>query len=244
MMSGPTDTYAGRRSFLRQTGIAITGAALMFPIGQSVQAEQKEKSDETESDKILPTEDLMREHGVLSRILLVYDNLRGRLSSGGELPKEALSTATGLMRGFIENYHEKLEEEHVFPRFERAGILADLVQVLRAQHKAGRRLTEFIKRYAESANVTEPSKRKELGEKLGLFTRMYRPHAAREDTVLFPALRSILSPEDFDVMGEEFEDKEQALFGVGGFERIVEQVADLERSLDVYDLAKFTPDKQ
>ena len=73
------------------------------------------------------------------------------------------------------------------------------------------------------------------------FVRMYEPHEAREDTVLFPALRSILSKHEFDTLGEEFETKEHQLFGEEGFDKIVDQVAGIEKRFGIYDLGQFTP---
>jgi hemerythrin-like domain-containing protein len=70
---------------------------------------------------------------------------------------------------------------------------------------------------------------------------MYRPHKAREDTVLFPAIHSLFSPEEFDKLGDQFEDRERALFGENGFARIVSEVAELERKLNLYELSRFTP---
>lgn len=70
---------------------------------------------------------------------------------------------------------------------------------------------------------------------------MYRPHEAREDTVLFPAFRRIVSSEDFDALGEHFEDEKHRLFGKAGFEGIVENVGDLEKRLGTHDLESFTP---
>ena len=70
---------------------------------------------------------------------------------------------------------------------------------------------------------------------------MYRPHAAREDTVLFPALHRIVSPHEYDALGEEFEQQEHRLFGEDGFEKVVDEVARLERQLGIEDLAQFTP---
>jgi hemerythrin superfamily protein len=49
-----------------------------------------------------------------------------------------------IIRTVIEAYHEKLEEDYLFPRFEKARRLTDLTQVLRAQHQAGRRVTEQV----------------------------------------------------------------------------------------------------
>lgn len=70
---------------------------------------------------------------------------------------------------------------------------------------------------------------------------MYRPHEAREDTVLFPAFRGVVSPKEFHDLGEQFEDKEHDLFGKEGFEGIVVQVGALEQALGTFDLNQFTP---
>jgi hypothetical protein len=42
-------------------------------------------------------------------------------------------------------------------------------------------------------------------------------------------------------MGEQFEKKEDALFGEKGFEKNVDEVARLEKAIGIYDLAQFTP---
>jgi len=70
---------------------------------------------------------------------------------------------------------------------------------------------------------------------------MYRPHEAPEDTVLFPALHAIVSANEYDCLGEDFEKKEHEFFGEEGFEKIVDQVAGLERALEIYELSRFTP---
>jgi hemerythrin-like domain-containing protein len=73
------------------------------------------------------------------------------------------------------------------------------------------------------------------------FIRMYHPHEAREDTVLFPALRQIVSKQEFAALGEDFEKKEHQRFGEEGFEKMVDRVAGIEKTLGIYDLAQFTP---
>jgi len=80
-----------------------------------------------------------------------------------------------------------------------------------------------------------------LRDLLQHFVRMYEPHEAREDTVLFPALRSVVSKHEFAALGEDFEKKEHQLFGEEGFEKMVDRVATIEKSLGIYDLAQFTP---
>lgn len=70
---------------------------------------------------------------------------------------------------------------------------------------------------------------------------MYRPYAAREDTDLFPMLRSLVSAHEYDAMAEDFEKREHELFGSDGFEMMARRVADLERRIGIDDLARFTP---
>ena len=202
----------------------------------------KAKNDKAEeAEDVAPPEDLMREHGVLKRVLLVYREVIRRVNGRENVPPETVRDGAGIIRRFIEDYHEKLEEDYLFPRFEKAHKLADLTTVLRAQHQAGRRLTDQITHAATAQTLKDPSSVKSLVQTLEQFIRMYEPHEAREDTVLFPAIRSIVSKHEFDSLGEEFEKKEHQLFGEDGFEKMVDQVAGIEKRLGIYDLSQFTP---
>ena len=73
------------------------------------------------------------------------------------------------------------------------------------------------------------------------FIRMYRPHAAREDTELFPKLRGLVSANEFDAIAEQFEKDERERFGEDGFEKMVDRVARLERMVGINDLDQYTP---
>jgi hemerythrin-like domain-containing protein len=183
----------------------------------------------------------MREHGVLKRVLLVYDEAIRRIDAKQDLPPDAVRDSATIIRTFIEDYHEKLEEDYLFPRFEKAGQLTDLTKVLRTQHQAGRRVTDQITQLATAQTLKVPQSAARLRDLLHQFTRMYAPHEAREDTVLFPAFRKIVSREEYGALGEDFEKKEHELFGEEGFDRIVDRVAGIEKRLGIYDLAQFNP---
>jgi hypothetical protein len=58
-------------------------------------------------------------------------------------------------------------------------------------------------------------------------------HEAREDADVFPALRQVLPAREFRDMA--------GMFGQAGFEGVVDKVADIEKSLGIYDLSQFTP---
>ena len=183
----------------------------------------------------------MREHGVLKRILLIYDEAIRRLRENEDMPPQTLKDSATIIRTFIEDYHEKLEEDHLFPRFRKANKLVDLVDVLLKQHHAGRTLTDTTLRLSTLEALKTPEDRKALAESLRQFIRMYNPHEAREDTVLFPAFRGIVSANEYDALGEDFEKKEHELFGEDGFHGMAERVAAIEKQLGIYDLAQFTP---
>ena len=231
-----------RRQFLLAATATGTGllAAGASGIGEAGQPVPPSKGAAQAAEDIAPPEDLMREHGVLNRILLIYDACLERLRGRNPLGPAPLVGAAKILRTFIEGYHEKLEEDHLFPRFEKAGKLVDLVKVLREQHQVGRQLTDDILRLATPATLNDAQGAKALARPIVQFTRMYRPHAAREDTVLFPALRGLMTAKEFDQMGDQFEDREHQLFGEHGFEDIVAQVAGFEKMLGIYELGQFT----
>jgi hemerythrin-like domain-containing protein len=227
------ETYASisRRAFVRTfpalgaVSLAITPQAL---IGQQKQEEE-----------VSTNEDLMREHGILKRVLLAYDEIIRRIRTNKEFPPQAVTDGATIIRKFIEDYHEKLEEDHLFPRFRKAGKLVELVNTLYAQHQAGRRVTDRI--VATAAALKTQDDRNRLASDLEAFNRMYAPHEAREDTVLFPELHKIVSPHEYDAMGEQFEGIERKTFGGDGFDIYVDKVAALEKQLGIFDLAQFTP---
>jgi len=194
-----------------------------------------------DEENVSPAEDLMREHGVLARVLLIYEASLGRLAERDESPHPVTVRAADITRRFIEDYHEKLEEEFIFPRFESAGTLLELVRTLRLQHRRGRALTDEIRRLAQAGRGATIETTTQLRGAVQAFVRMYRPHAAREDTVLFPAFRKLVPQKQYADLGEQFESKEHALFGPHGFQNIVDQVAELENVVGIYDLNGFTP---
>jgi hemerythrin-like domain-containing protein len=190
--------------------------------------------------QVTPPEDLMREHGILNRVLLIYEMAIRNLHQGEDFDLAILSDAAGVVHEFIEDYHERNEEQQLFPRFRKAGQMVELVNVLYQQHQAGRRLTDTIMGLAAQNQPAEGSQSR-LVASIQSFVAMYRPHEAREDTELFPKLRAIVSPHEFDAMAEDFEREERRKFGEDGFERYVARVAALEQALGIHDLSRFTP---
>ncbi|HMG69419.1 MAG TPA: hemerythrin domain-containing protein [Chitinophagaceae bacterium] len=230
------ETKANRRGFIEK---GLQAGAVAGILGVSFLTGCKENK-EGEDKEVSPPEDLMQEHGLLNRVLLIYDNCRTQLLDKKNLPADQLYHAAGIIRTFVEDYHEKQEENYLFPRFEKAGQLTELVKVLRQQHQAGRNITEQLMSLSKSTIKTENENQKII-QLITRFNTMYRPHEAREDTVLFPAFRKIVSKHEYDSLGEEFEKNEHTLFGKDGFETMVGKVTAIEKSLGIYELSQFTP---
>jgi hemerythrin-like domain-containing protein len=228
-----------RRTFIHDAAVVAVAIPVLGGLARA-DADPPANPPPKPSD-VNATEDLMREHGVLRRVLLVYAEGARRIHAGTAPPAEVIRSAAGLFQKFVEGYHEKLEEEEVFPRLVASHKLKDLVTILKAQHEAGRKLTADILEHATPAAIGKRSLSKELAALLAQAIRMYEPHAAREDTVLFPAFHALFTEQEFDGLGEKFEEKEKAALGASGFEGAVTQVAQLEKALEIYDLSQFTP---
>lgn len=231
-----------RRDFIVKGALALGPAVVISRLPLLALADEK-KTDPNKPgiEEVSPVEDLMREHGGLNRILLIYEEVLRRLRSKQQLDPAPIQASAKIIHDFIEGYHEKLEEEHLFPRLKKAGRLTDLIDTLLAQHQAGRQLTERVLALSTSAHLKNASDREALENALSAFVRMYRPHETREDTILFPEFKKIITPKEYDVLGDKFEDREHELFGKEGFDGVVVKIAEIERSLGIYDLAQFTP---
>ncbi len=186
----------------------------------------KPKKREKEDD-IGPVEDLMREHGLMRRIFLVYDEVVRRMRAGQKADLDPLLKAAKLMREFGEDYHERNEEQFVFTRFEKANQLPELVATLRGQHQEGRRLTDQI--LAQNRILSS----------LESFTHMYRAHAAFEDTVLYPALHRLISSREMAELGEKFEQIERSI--PRDFDKALADLAAVERAYAIADLSRYNP---
>ena len=144
-----------RRTFIRAGLIA---GASTFAGAMLLGAGNDKKKDETE-EEVSPAEDLMREHGVLKRVLLIYGEAIRRIDANEDFPPDTVADSAKIIRSFIEDYHEKLEENFLFPRFKKAGQLVDLVDVLLQQHQGGRRLTDQTLQLVTVAALKNPDDR-------------------------------------------------------------------------------------
>jgi hemerythrin-like domain-containing protein len=227
----------------RMLAAGVVGAGLLLSPLSLAPAPAAEKGKKPGEEKeVGAVEDLMREHGVLRRALLVYVETVPKLRANpAGLDAGALAQTAKLFRSFGEDYHEKkLEEAHIFPALRKAGgPAAGYVDVLIAQHNRGREITDYILAVTGKGTVgsgdAEP-----LARVFETFVLMYQNHTARENTIVFPAWKDALSERQLREMGDKFEDIERQQFGKDGFDDAVKQIGEIEQALGIADLAQFT----
>ena len=177
----------------RRRWLMATTGALLFAAPALAQQATPTKTKATEGG-ITATERLMRDSGVLLRILSIYEAGGRRLGGGEDIEPAIFTQAAETMRDFVHAYHEKQEDEQVFPRFKKAGRMVELVDVMMAQHASGQKLTATILELApKSATKAE---RQSMIDAMQASIVLYRPHVARELTDVWPTLRTLLTPNE------------------------------------------------
>jgi len=107
-------------------GIGLgTGVATLPLFSEALQVElpSVKNNDKDKEPEVSATEDLMREHGVIRRALLVYFEAVPKLrAKSSTVDPAALHQTAQLFRTFGEDYHERmLEEQHIFPLIRKQG---------------------------------------------------------------------------------------------------------------------------
>jgi hemerythrin-like domain-containing protein len=229
-----------RRLLVRNS--LLLGVAIATPVAP-VLGDEKDSQAEQKEPEVTATEDLMREHGVIRRALLVYFETVPKLRQNpASVDPAALKQTAQLFRTFGEDYHERmLEEQHIFPLIRKQGSeLKRYADILTEQHNRGREITDYVLAVTSGSKISaghaEP-----LAKVFQSFVLMYQNHAAREDTIVFPAWKKNFSNKQLDEISDQFEDIEQKMFGKDGFEDAEKKISSIETELGLGDLAQFTP---
>jgi len=239
-----------RRQLVASLSLAGAGALLIScqpkPSGKAGGATNDENKGpapgEAEEKEVTATEDLMREHGILRRALLVYQESVTKLrQDAAAFPADALEKTAQLFRVFGEDYHEKrLEEGYIIPLIKKVqGPVAAYGDMLLAQHARGREITDYLLSVSKADRIAT-NQVENVAKTLESFVRMYEHHAAIEDTVVFPAWKAATGSEEYDQLNDKFEDIENEVLGNDGFESALKRMEEIEAGLGLANLDMFT----
>lgn len=221
-----------RRNFISKLAFALTSAVAATAPAFAFRTTPPEP----------PIEDLMQEHGVLSRLLLIFEESAKQLSTEKTRTTalETIKTTNDLIIQNFAGHHEKIEEIAIFPVINRSSdtSMKDLVQVLLEQHKVGSSLTERITALYAAPKVD--SHALELSELIDSYVRMYRAHASREDTILFPFARRQLNDAQYAELTNKVRNIESHLRSNSELATLLAQIDALETNLGIHNLAHYT----
>ncbi|MEN6437839.1 MAG: hemerythrin domain-containing protein [Syntrophobacter sp.] len=224
-------TPFSRRNFLTLAGVAGAGIAASACTGPI--------KPQDENGTVI--EFLERQHGMLRRTIFILEEIRGGMDARMDLSPEILQGTVDIVSRLMVDYHQRIEEKYIYPAFDTAKKMGGLVGILREQHAAGSQLTGILKQLAAGFSAKDHEKRRTLGGAIHQFSRMYRAHADREDTVLLPVLRQVITPVAYREMSKVFENEEKQAFGQNGLEELTRKLVGYEEALGIGDLAAFTP---
>ncbi|MEF8787975.1 MAG: hemerythrin domain-containing protein [Planctomycetota bacterium] len=223
-----------RRRFLK-----MAGAAGLSGLSAAVGGSARAGSSGEEKEKWRPaSEELMLEHGVVHRMLLVFDEMADWIEAGDQLPS-AVNDSAAIVDEFIENYHEELEEQLIFPALEGAGEHTSMVEQLRRQHEIGRELAGQGYYLLGQGQISDAGTRGRLVSTFRDYARMYRAHAAWEDTVAFAGLREVMGKETFREVSRNIDSIRAEKLGEDGIQNALGRLRSIEQALGIGNLASY-----
>jgi hemerythrin-like domain-containing protein len=190
-------------------------------------------------EEISATEELASEHGMLDRIMLAMDHKLKMAGAGGKADFGVINTACGMIKQVVDQHHMVVEEEQIYPKFERTE-LADLAKVLKNQHIEMRKMVARMESLSKTGAVRDRSEMEELNRIFRDFHDMTMAHAAWEQTVLFPVMQGTWSEDELDDLKEMQEKHEEKLLGKDATKKTYAMLADLEKAAGITSLNDFT----
>ena len=194
-----------RRRFLSYIPIAATSFGIMAGLSPQVQAAT------TQEHGVGAIKTLMRGHGLLLRALIVYDVIKDRIVKGQEAEPSLILDTVSVFHNYLEGFHEMAEEKYIFAPMENNKVDFAAIQELKVQHGSGFELTHRITNLAKAGTL-----KAEMAGYLDDFIKMYRHHAAYEDTIIFPAFEAMDKRENLVELAETFASEEKKVLGHRG----------------------------
>jgi hemerythrin-like domain-containing protein len=154
-----------------------------------------------------PTQMLEDEHLVIAKVVGAAPVLADRLEAGQLVDVETLLDVVEFMRIFADKCHHGKEEELLFPALANKGVPMQgcPVGALTAEHIRGRSLVKELADAAEAYKGGDSAARGAVVKSLRGIAALYPNHIWKEDYLLFPLTKKVLSMEEQQSLCRQFE---------------------------------------
>lgn len=190
-------------------------------------------------EKISATEELCIEHGMLDRIILAMGHTLKTAGGRANADLSPINLACDMITKVVDDHHMKIEEKLVYPKFAKDSKLGSLVSDLKVQHDEARKMVAKMDELARKTSI-KSAEFEELNRVFLDFREMITAHAAREATVLFPAMEGTWSESELKELKESQEKDEKKLLGKDADEKIYKMLGDVESAAGIESVKDFT----
>ena len=176
------------------------------------------------------TDSLEHEHRTIEKIVRVTGVLVDELAENRDIDDDILRDLCQFLRVYGHQCHHGKEESYLFPMLERHGVPEEgcPLGALRHEHERSRVLTqELVQASAEyAANRHDGSSA--LSEVLRNIAQFYPAHIWKEEYLLFPMARKVLSEEDDQRLLKEFKSVESDIYSYAheSYEQLATELED------------------
>ncbi len=183
---------------------------------------------------INPLEILSNEHRTIERGLRALGGLCVRLEQGEKVPPEVLAQLLDFIRTFADRFHHAKEEALLFPALEEHGVprVGGPIGVMLCEHETARQLVAELARAVEAYSQGEAQVIQSLIETTRHYLDLLSAHIHKEDNVLFPIAKGVLTVSALASLREGFAQVEAEL-GATQREKYEQIAAELETTWSV-----------
>jgi len=176
---------------------------------------------------------LMEEHRVIERGIRLLQKVAERIDAGRDVEASVLAELVDFVRNFADRCHHGKEEKILFQTFAEKGIPVEggPIGVMLIEHEEGRRMARVMAEAASSIKDGDLSKSKVFSENAKSYAQLLTQHIYKEDNILYPMGRRLLSEEEKEELIRRFEVVERKEIGEGVHEKYINLIKDLERRL-------------
>jgi hemerythrin-like domain-containing protein len=176
-----------------------------------------------------PTDDLMDEHRVIERMLVILTKASNRLEKGQDVDSELYVDAVDFLKNFADKCHHTKEEKLLFEKMMERGVSGEVgpIAVMMREHQDGRAHVKSLDKL--SKEKMSKTTREGLIKSSRAYVDLLSKHIQKEDNVLYPLANQILDKEDQKELEKGFEEVEEKVMGPGVHERYHKMIEQWEQ---------------
>ncbi len=175
-----------------------------------------------------PLEELREEHGAIMKVFSILRGLAPKLEEHNLDSICHFRRILEFLTVFVDHCHHAKEEAFLFPAMQKTRTKnSHLIEELISEHEKGRTMIGALDALLGRMKRDEERGAGVLVNTINEYIQLFRTHIRKENGILFPEARVILSNRDQQDMAREFEKFEEERIGKGrheAFHRMIEEL--------------------